>query len=103
LLLFLHAKFDATLGVISGPVPKDKFFMLLQFSVMLVVMQVANPLLRRGFTNQLNQQRGRLYQQESTEVLGEKILAVNSFLVNKVFYVLMYIFQVLAIWVPGVL
>jgi hypothetical protein len=103
LLLVLHAKFDATLGVISGPVPKDKFFMLLQFSGMLVVMQVANPWLRRAFTSRLNQQGGRLYQQESTVILGEKLLAVNSFLVNKAFYVLIYLFQVLAIWVPGVL
>jgi hypothetical protein len=70
---------------------------------MLVILQVANPWLRRAFTSRMNQQAGRLYQQEANVVLGEKLLAVQAFLVNKVFYVLLYIFQVLAIWVPGVL
>jgi hypothetical protein len=105
LLLVLHVKFGATLGVTSGSVPKDKFLLLLRFSAMLIVMQVATSLLRRAFTSQLNQQGGRLYQQELTVLpgLGEKLLAVNGFLVNKALYVLLYLLQVLAIWVPGVL
>jgi hypothetical protein len=72
---------------------------------MLIVMQVATSLLRRAFTSQLNQQGGRLYQQKLTVLpgLGEKLLAVNGFLVNKALYVLLYLLQVLAIWVPGVL
>jgi hypothetical protein len=103
LLLVLHAKFGATLGVLNGPVPKDKFFLLLQFSGMLVLMQLLNPWLRKAFISRLNQQGGRLYQQDSTVALSEKVLAVNDFLTNKAFYVLIYLFQVLAIWVPGVL
>jgi len=103
LLLVLHARFGATLGVVAGAVPRDKFFTLLQFSAMLVVLQVVNPWLRRAFTSRLNQQAGRFHQQEANAVLGEKLLAVQAFLVTKVFYVLLYLFQVLAIWVPGVL
>jgi hypothetical protein len=103
LLLVLHAKFGATLGVVAGAVPRDKFFTLLQFSAMLVILQVANPWLRRALASRMNQQAGRLYQQEANVVLGEKLLAVNAFLVNKVFYVLLYLFQALAIWAPGVL
>ena len=70
LLLVLHAAFGITLGNTRGVTPKDKFYLLLQFSGALIVMQVINPWMCRTFANHAAQ--------KSLPVKGtEKILAIN--------------------------
>ena len=96
LMLVLHTAFGATLGVTQGAIPHDKFYLLLKFSGALVVIQVVNPWLRRTFATKAAQQ--------SLPVNGtEKLLAVNAFLANKALYGMIYLYQVLAIWFPGIL
>lgn len=92
LLVLLHT----TLGATPEALPTDAFFGLLQFSGMLMVLQVVNPWLRRTFASRATQ--------KGLPATGtEKVLAVNAFLANKALYSMIYLYQVLAIWVPGVL
>ena len=77
----------------TGTVPKDKFLFLLQLSGAVVVLQVFNPWLRRTFAH-------HAARQPALTAGAEKLLAVNAFLANKAIYVMMYFFQVLAIWEP---
>lgn len=91
----LHTAFGATLGYTQGAIPHDKFYLLLKFSGTLVVLQVINPWLRRTFANQAVQ--------KSVPVKGtEKLMAANAFVANKAIYGMIYLYQVLAIWLPGI-
>jgi hypothetical protein len=95
LVVGLHIALGAPLGTTTGAKPTDKFFFLLTFNGMLVVLQVVNPWLRKTFA--------RRVQQQSLPVgASEKLLAVNAFLAHKALYVLLYLYQVLAIWLPNV-
>lgn len=95
LVVGLHIALGAPLGITTGTKPTDKFFFLLTFNGLIVILQVVNPWLRKSFA--------RRVQQQSLPVgASEKLLAVNAFLANKALYVLLYLYQVLAIWLPNV-
>lgn len=91
----LHVVLGAPLGITTGAKPTDKFFFLLTFNGMLVLLQVVNPWLRQTFAR-------RVQQQSLPVAASEKLLAVNAFLTNKALYVMLYLYQVLAIWLPNV-
>ena len=94
-LFLLQATHGPLLGTTTGSHPMDKFFFLLEFSGAIVVLNVVNPWLRKAFTSKLERQ-------ETAMKVGEKVLVVNAFLANKAIYVMMCLYQVLAIWVPRI-
>jgi hypothetical protein len=73
----------------------DKLFFLLTFDGMLVILRVVNPWLRQLFAR-------RAQQQPLPIGMSENLLAVNDFLANKALYVMLYLYQLLAIWLPKV-
>ncbi|MGI4736419.1 MAG: hypothetical protein ACRYG7_14675 [Janthinobacterium lividum] len=91
----LHVALGAPLGTTTGAKPTDKFFFLLTFNGMLMILQVVNPWLRQTFAR-------RVQRQSLPVAASENLLAVNAFLANKALYVLLYLYQVLAIWLPNV-
>lgn len=92
-LFLFQATHGPLLGTTTGPHPMNKFFFLLQFSGTIVGLKVVNPWLRRTFAR-------RAQQQEIPSALTDPLLTVNAFLANKAIYVMMCLYQVLAIWLP---
>jgi hypothetical protein len=91
----LHILLGAPLGTTTGPKPMDKLFFLLTFDGMLVILRVVNPWLRQLFARHAQQQPLPIR-------MSENLLAVNDFLANKALYVMLYLYQLLAIWLPKV-
>jgi len=99
LVVGVHLLLKAPLGNTTAQdiaVPKDKFWMLLQFDALLALQQVVYPWWRRTFVSQ--------HPYHALPAAGaEKLLAANDFIVNKALYVLLWVYQTLALWVPQIL
>jgi hypothetical protein len=91
----LHSLLGASLGTTTGPKPMDKLFFLLTFDGMLVILRVFNPWLRQLVAR-------RAQQQSLPVAMSENLLVVNAFLANKALYAMIYLYQLLAIWLPKV-
>jgi hypothetical protein len=96
LLIGLHFALDAPLGMTEGRFPADRFFILWQFAMSLVVLQIGSRLMRSVFAHRA--------QRLSLPKAGtEKLLVVNASMANKAIYALIYLYLVLGIWIPKIL
>jgi hypothetical protein len=96
LVVGLHFALGAPLGMTEGRNPADRFSLLCQFCMMLVVLQVGNRLMRSLFAH-------RTQRIDLPKASTEKLLTVNAFMANKAIYVLIYLYLVLGIWIPKIL